>query len=459
MRTLKIFILIQFITFGIAQADNQIYIDVGHANLKKSLLALPSFLYFGSQEDQENIRVGQELFGVIHNDLTVSSLFTFIAPAAYLEDPNKLGLKPKGESGTGFDFRNWASIGTDFLIRGGYRVSGGKVSLEIYLYYVPQAKLVFAKTYESPIVALRKVGHTFANDVVKSLTGKPGIFLTKFVASRDLGVRSAKEIYMMDWDGQNVKAVTNHRGLALSPAWSPDAKKIAYTNYAYHPHLRSRNADLFLFDLALSKRWLVSYRKGINSGANFFPDGESLLLTISQNGNPDIYRMDTDGKNISQLTHGPHGAMNVEPALSADAKEIAFSSDRSGQPMIYVMSVKGASPERLTFAGKYNASPSWSPDGKKIAFAGQDKSHFDIFVMDRNGTGMERLTDAKKKNGQPANNEDPSYSPDGRHVVFSSDRSGNYQLYIINVDGTGERRITLDSANYTRPKWSPIPND
>lgn len=164
--------------------------------------------------------------------------------------------------------------------------------------------------------------------------------------------------------------------------------------------------------------------------------------------------MSFDGTIQAKITNGPNGAMNVEPAVSPDGTKVAFSSDRSGRPMIYVMDVDGSNVKRLTFAGVYNSTPAWSPDGKKIAFAGQSEDHFDIFVMNADGTGMIRLTSAKKASGRWATNSDPSFSPDGRFVMYSSDRTGKSQIFISTVDGSEERRVTLDNFDYFKPKWS-----
>ncbi len=437
-------------------AADDIYINVGEATVKKSLLAFPSLHYFGtSPSNKKHIDAGQTLFTTITNDLTVSGFFTFIKPDAFLEETSKTGLKPAPGDPKGFDYKSWTSIGTEFLIRGGYSVSGSKVSFEVYVYHVPRAKLIFGKTYEGGQDAVRKMAHTFSDDVMKALTGKRGMFNTRVVASVQKGGVGSKEIYVMDWDGANSTRISEHKSIALSPAWSPDGKKVAYTAYAYHSKAKTRNADLFMYDLTNGKRFLVSYRAGMNSGANFFPDGRHLLITLSQGGNPDIFKMTADGKSIERITHGPAGSMNVEPNINSDGSKIAFSSDRSGQPMVYTMSTSGGGVKRITFAGKYNASPSWSPDGKKIAFAGYEKGHFDIFVVNADGTGLKRLTDANKPSGKAADNEDPSWSPDGRHIVFTSNRTGMNHLYVVSPDGTNERRLTYDNAAYFKPKWSP----
>jgi TolB protein len=433
-----------------------LYIKVGEAQLKKSLMAIPPFQFVGSPSNAANgMKAGKELYDVFRNNMEVSGLFEFIRPAAYLEDVSKVGLKPSTQETGGFNFSSWKQIGTEFLVRVGYRVTGNDISVDAYAYFVPQQKLIIGKTYRAKVQDVRVVAHTFANDLVKELTGQRGMFLSKLVVSRTTSGQE-KEIFIMDWDGANPKQVSNHRSIAQSPAWSPDGNAIAYSAFAYHKAEKTRNLDLFTYDLSSGRRFVVSYRRGINSGANFMPDNKHLLLTISNAGNPDIYRMSLDGKSITRLTNGKSGEMNVEPAVSPDGKKIAFSSTRSGRPMIFVMNADGSNVKRLTIAGEYNSTPSWSPDGKKITFAGFDKSNFDIFVMDADGTNMSRLTSAKKANGRMANNEDPSFSPDGRSILFRSDRNGKYQLYIVSVDGEDERRITFDQHDYAKPRWSPF---
>lgn len=438
-----------------AQAqENGIYIKLGEARTKKSLAAFPPLQYFGAPTTASKYQsVGVELFNTITNDLSVSSYFQFINQSAFLEDTSKTGLMPAPGQPNGFKFQSWSAIGADFLIRAGYSIVGNEVTLETYTYHVPRANLVLGKKYKGPLSSARRIAHTFSNDVLKALTGQEGPFLSRVVASSDRGGGQAKEIFVMDWDGANMDQVSSHRSISISPAWSPDGKKVAYTSYVKRVGAKFRNADMILLDLTTGKRSLVSYRQGINSGAAFSPDGRHLYLTISQGTSPDIYKMTLDGTLVGKITNGPAGAMNVEPNISNDGK-LVFSSDRAGRPMIYTANADGNNVKRITFAGVFNSSPSWSPDGKKIAFAGQSDNNFDIFVMNADGTGMIRLTSAKKANGRMASNEDPSFSPDGRFVMYTSNRTGKSQIYISTVDGTEERRVTNDNFNYYKPKWS-----
>lgn len=454
MRYIILLVGLLFTLTANTQSDG-IYIKVTDANVKKSLLALTPLQYTGSPSlVSQYQKIGADLYNVIKNDLDVSSYFQFINPNAYLEDPAKIGLKPAPQYANGFKYDNWQKIGAEFLIRAGFQVVGDRIELEAYVYYVPKANLIVAKKYAGSRDEIREIAHTFANDIILNLTKKPGMFLSKIVATSDRAGGKWREVYTMDWDGYNAKKITSHKSITISPNWSYDGKSITYTAFAYNSKTKSRNADLFLFELDSQKRFALSTRTGINSGSAFSPNDKNIYLTISQSGNPDIYRVDTNGQNMTRITNGPAGAMNVEPDVHPNGDLLTFSSDRSGNAMIYTMNTDGSNIKRLTFAGKYNASPVWSPDGKKIAFAGFDKTHFDIFVMNADGTNMIRLTSAKKSNGRMANNEGPSFSPDGRLVMYVSDRTGKKQIYISNVDGTNERRITFDNYNYEQAKWS-----
>ncbi len=443
-----------FICFTATKSQAQVQIDINQAKTKKSLVAFPPLQFLGNPNVTKNFQsLGAELFRVIFNDLSVSSYFQFISQNAYLEDTSKTGLRPVPEA-NGFKFDSWKQIGAEFLIRGSFSVTGDVLLMEAYVYNVAQGTSVLGKKYKGPVSSIRRIAHTFSNDFMESLTGTRGMFLSKIVAASDRVGGGFKEIYTMDWDAANPEKITSHKSITLSPTWSPDATKVAYTAFVQRAKTKVRNADMFIYEIPTGKRWLVSYRIGINSGAAFSPNGEFLYLTLSQAGSPDIFKMSLDGVLQNHLTKGPRGAMNVEPAVSPDGKKMAFSSDRSGSPMIYTMGIDGSAPTRITFAGKFNATPSWSPDGKRLAFAGWSEDHFDIFTMNADGSEMIRITSSKKPNGKWAANEDPVYSPDGRHLMYTSTRTGKSQIYISNLDGSEERRITSDSFNYFKPKWS-----
>ena len=104
-------------------AEEQLYIKIGDAKTKKSLLGFPQLNYSGSPTlATKHFSLGAEMYNVIQNDLDVSGYFQFIASSAFLEDGKKAGLKPHPGDANGFKFDNWKPLSADFLIKGEFQV-------------------------------------------------------------------------------------------------------------------------------------------------------------------------------------------------------------------------------------------------------------------------------------------------------------------------------------------------
>ncbi|RYZ82310.1 MAG: translocation protein TolB, partial [Proteobacteria bacterium] len=173
-------------------------IKLGEAKTKKSLLALPQLTYLGSPSGSAQT-VGADLFNTINNDLTVSAYFQIIPQKAYLEDTTKTSLRPAPGDPKGFKFDSWNTVGAEFLIRIGYFVAGGELTMEAYVYNVSKSQLIMGKKYKGAASTVRRIGHTFSNDVLDALTGKRGMFLSKVVVASDRDSSKFKEIFTMDW--------------------------------------------------------------------------------------------------------------------------------------------------------------------------------------------------------------------------------------------------------------------
>ena len=437
MRVQK-FILIFFFLFTtpLCFSGEKTYIPVGAAQTKKTILAFPPV----RTTHPVLSKAGEIIAETIEHDLAFMDLFKVLNPEAFIERETESGITLNS-----FKFQDWTQIGAEFLIKSQLSSSNQKnLTYEVHVYDTLGAKEIFSKKYLGWIHELKPLSHQVANDLVHSLTGLPGIFLTKIAMSCDGSGK--KEIYMMDFDGSNVKQITRHHSIAFAPAWNADGSKLAYSLYTKHPK-NIKNIDLYEFDFKSQTLQLLSNKKGMNSGAAYSPDGTSLALTLSYAGSPSLYQLQLKNKALSLLTKSL--GFDVDPAWSPNGKQLAFVSSRTGIPMIYTMKSNGSDVQRLTFAGRYNATPTWSPQSDKIAFAGWLDQRFDIFMMNSDGTHMERLT---KNQG---NNEDPFFSPDGNFIVFSSNRTGQKNIYVMNVDGTFVKRLTYGLGHCVSPKWSP----
>ncbi|HDY88755.1 MAG TPA: Tol-Pal system beta propeller repeat protein TolB, partial [bacterium] len=155
----------------------------------------------------------------------------------------------------------------------------------------------------------------------------------------------------------------------------------------------------------------------------------------------------SNGKNIRRLTN--HNKIDCSPSWSPDGEQLAFTSDRTGQPTIYVMKRDGSNAHRLTNnINAYEDSPCWSPRGDRIAFVVLFDRSFDIATVSPSGDDVVIIT-----SGQ-GSNENPQWSPDGLRIVFSSSRLGGKNLFIMNRDGTNVRPLTKNSSSFS-PAWAP----
>jgi TolB protein len=390
-------------------------------------LALPGFVPASTPQTQ---KAANEITETLRGDLSFSGFFNVVKPALYSDI---IGYSEKKVL-----YKEWLEIGAESVVLGKVLEEPGKIAVEGRLYDNRQQQLVMGRRYRGEPEAARSIAHRLGNEIVKQYTGQAGIFLTRIAFVSQVG--RGKEIFVMDYDGERIKRLTNNGSLNLNPAWSPDGSEIAFLSY------RSGRPELVILASNGELRKAFPQQKGdLNLAPDWSPDGKKIAFTGSREGNSEIFVLRVSDGQITRLTTNP--ALDTSPSWSPTAREIAFVSDRSGTPQIYIMDAEGANVRRLTYEGSWNDLPAWSPKGDKIAYCSRLEGHFDIFLRDLATQGTARLTQG------PSNNEDPRWAPDSHHLVFSSDRSGNYDIYEMISDGTGVRKITKGGRSFN-PDWS-----
>ncbi len=432
MRTI-IAVLTILAAFLPLEAGAKVYIDLSAPSVEKIPIAVQDFKDLGSTATPDKVNpVRDELMDTLKTDLVFSGLFRIVDREAYIEPPT-VGLT---ESET--HFKDWRDSGADTLIKAGFSVDGGRLTVEARFFDTFKEKQIVGKKYVGNPENPRRLMHYFADQLYEELTGRKGVFTSRilFVSARS----GHKEVYMADYDGKNTIRITNNRSINLSPQWSPDGGKILYISY------KKGFPALYMLDLKTGEDKAVSSKPGINIAGRFSPDGNRIALTLSGPKSPELHIIDLRTGEDRQLTN--NYGIDVSPTWSPEGKSIAYVSDTSGNPHIFVIDLATAVVKRLTYDGKYNSSPAWSPDGRLIAYSRSDEGRFNIWVMRPDGTGATQLTFS-------GNNGSPSWSPDGRHIIFSSSSGGSSSLYIMNPDGTGSKKVTTGAGNETSPSWSP----
>jgi TolB protein len=407
-----------------------VLLNVIASGARKLNIALPDFTLVSGVDSQG---LAKQLPEVLARDLVFSALFSVVSGVPALPANNPTAVRDV--------WANFAAAGAHAGLQGVLSLlPGDRVQVEMRLYDLtsPEQRLVATKKFETPLAQARRVAHKIADEVVLQFTGEAGVADTKVAY-----VNSAsghKELYMMDYDGAGPARLTTNQSINLSPSWSPDLRSIAFTSYmgSGYPYLYR------MFPFERRPAQLLAGYLGINTSPAWSPDGRQVALTLSKDGNPEVYLLTLATGTLRRLT--TWSGIDTEPTWSPTGREIAFVSDRTGTAQIYVMDANGTNVRRLTQDG-FNTQPRWSPKGDAIAFTSRQGNH-DIWAVGPDGSNLRRLT------AGPGNNESASWAPDGRHLAFQSNRSGNYQLFTMLPDGSEQQQLTRGPGDSTSASWS-----
>ena len=381
---------------------------------------------------------------IVREDLSFSGVVDLVSPSFY---PTQVPSTPNE-----LQKQTWTDppLNSNFVAFGNLTESSTEVAISAWCYDVrsPSNEAVVGKIYRGAPTdpEVRKFAHQFADEIISKLSGGlPGLGATQiaFISSRT----GHKELWVMDYDGANQHPLTSLGTISLTPRWSPDSSRIAFTCFAPVSGLVSAQICMYSFDTGK----LVAFGrfKGTNSSPAWSPDGLQVMFSSSMQGTPALYVSDASGNRPRRLTYSGSGG-DTSPAWNPKTgQSVAFVSDRSGLPQLYLMNSDGTNTQKLDVPDKgYLIDPAWSPNGQLLAFAWRRPSgNYDIYIMDVPSRRIIEIT------RDSARNERPSWAPDGRHIVFESTRTGTRQIWTMLADGTQPHQLTTQGHNES-PNWS-----
>ena len=380
-----------------------------------------------------------DLASVVSADLGSSGRFAPLATADMVSRPTQAAQ---------VRFQDWRLLRTSYLVIGTLTEDmPDRFTATFQLFDVTRGEQLTGFRLTAGRADLRATAHRISDMIFQQLTGIPGVFSTQIAyvseERRNDGTKRFRLI-VSDADGENARVVADSPQPLMSPAWSPDGRRLAYVSF------EGNQSAVYVQTLRTGTRERVSARAGVNSSPAFSPDGRLLSLTLSRdNGNLDVYTLDLATQQLRQLT--TDNAIDTEASWSADSRTIYFTSDRAGGPQVYRVGTEaGGRAERVTYEGVYNARPRLSPDGKQIAVVYGQNNTYRIGVVDATNGQLQILTQGRL-------DESPAFAPNGAQIIYATRQNGRGVLASVTTDGRIQTQIASVAGDVREPVWGPFP--
>jgi len=404
-------------------ATAQLSIEVTGAGAQRLPIAIAPFAGEGA--------LSTGIAGIVRADLERSGLFRGIEVPA---------LNPPLTDSSNVNFTEWRSRLADALVLGSVAARpDGRFEVRFRLYDVVKQTALGGVAYTLTKTQVRATAHRISDYVYEKLTGEKGVFSTRIAYVVKRGTRF--ELQIADADGAGEETALASFEPIISPAWSPDGKRLAYVSF------ENKKPVVYVHSLLDGKRHVAANFKGSNSAPAWSPDGSRLAVALSRDGGSQLFIVNADGSGLRRLTNS--AGIDTEPVFSPDGQTIYFTSDRGGSPQIYRMSSGGGDAQRVTFEGSYNVSPRISRDGKNLAYIARNGGKFQVALLDLASRQALTLTDSDK-------DESPSFAPNGRMILLATVIGGRGVLSAVSSDGRVKQRLSVAAGDVREPAWGPF---
>jgi Tol biopolymer transport system component len=232
------------------------------------------------------------------------------------------------------------------------------------------------------------------------------------------------EIYSMNPDGTGMRRLTHSPKNDLNPSVSAGGTKIVW----------NRGVRIYKMDINGSNEEFL--RAGRNP--SWAPSGQQIAFE----DDGIIFKMRSDGSNVTQLSESPGIRSDKQPAWSPDGDLIAFVRCCDPGDYLYKMKPDGSNEKLIGLSGVEGDEPGWAPNGQRIVYTGCCSN---IYTLRLDGTGQRQLT-------QSNDDHSAAWAPDGDRIVYAHDTEMSGILMTVRTDGIGKRDVPNSDRSWL-PDW------
>ncbi len=394
-----------------------------------------------------------QLDAILQHNLNYNGA-TKLSPRA----PEKEKILNARDSAMTFHPATWKQMGIPYVLR--WQVKEHALSLALFNTQNGEIKNFNELPLSGDIHQDRRQIHKLADAIHKAIFGTEGIANTRILFSYQAsnpkpdGGDWISEIWECDWDGANLRQVTNEGSYTVTPVLLPRHPRYGNDRFLYVSY-KNGQPKIFIASLKEGKGKRLVDLRGNQLLPAISPQRDKIAFICDAGGRTDLFMQplhpDTGdaGKPI-QLYSYPRSTQ-ASPTFSPDGSKIAFVSDKDGGMRIFLIPAtpmgKRANASMLTKKNRENSCPAWSPDGTKLAYSAKTSGIRQIWIYDF-ATGEEwQLTSG------PGNKENPSWGPDSKHIIFNSTDGSASELYVVNLNQPEAIKITRGPGKKHYPTW------
>jgi len=409
----KIYFLILIVGFSINSlfAANNLTIDVDNTEVKKINIVFEKIDYVGHSYSSRAII--DKILKTIKNDLNTTGLFSVQNSKNSVYDKYNEVKDLSNNDLTNLVISKYSQTTVDAVLSGVLEINQeNKIELKVRLWDILDQRELFAKYYIINETNWKRVSDIIADNIYELLTGEnSGHFDSKIIFTSETGKvkERQKRIAMVDFDGTNLRYITNGKNLVLTPVFSRYNKnEIIYLEY------KDKKPNLYKLDLSNNQLNLIGDIGEMTYAPNFNPNGSNeVVFSATKDGISNIYKLNFNDRKIKQLTFDR--AISTVPSWSPDGEKIVFVSDKTGVRKLYIMDKNGDNVQMISQGRGIYDKPSWSPDGKLISFVKMEKGEFSIGLMTPKGESERSIMNAYLVEGI-------KWSPNGRYLIYSKQK-------------------------------------